>query len=51
LKRYTPKHNIFSNGSMAARTKILALLALAAFLNAARIVVGYEDASALNALS
>jgi hypothetical protein len=33
---------------MAARTKILAL---AAFLNAARIVVGYEDASALNGLS
>jgi hypothetical protein len=36
---------------MAARTKILALLALAAFLNGARIVMGYEDASALNALS
>ena len=36
---------------MAARSKILALLALAAFLNGARIVVGYEDASALNALS
>jgi subtilisin family serine protease len=36
---------------MAARTKILVLLALAAFLNAARIVVGYEDVSALNVLS
>jgi len=36
---------------MATGTKILALLALAAFLNAVRIVVGYEDVSALNALS
>jgi hypothetical protein len=36
---------------MASRTKILALLALAAFLNGARIVMGYENASALNALS
>lgn len=38
---------------MLTRVRILALmlLALAVFLNAARIVVGYEDSSALNALS